>query len=81
VNVRSVDGSDVRAYFDPNFTAATKLSLSTLAGAPGFRPLATGPNGEGLDYLRDGLFPLGSMQDLPAEGSGVSLANLLGALL
>jgi uncharacterized protein YukJ len=79
VNVRSVDGSDVLAYFDPNFTAATKLSLPALAGAPGFRPLATGPEGEGLDYLRDGLFPLASMQDLPAAGSGISLANLLDA--
>jgi uncharacterized protein YukJ len=79
VNVRSVDGSDVLAYFDPNFTTATKLSLPALAGAPGFRPLATGPEGEGLDYLRDGLFPLASMQDLPAAGSGISLANLLDA--
>jgi uncharacterized protein YukJ len=73
VNVRSVDGSDVLAYFDPNFTAATKLTLPALAGAPGFRPLATGPDGEGLDYLRDGLFPLASMQDLRQQAPGFRL--------
>jgi uncharacterized protein YukJ len=79
VNVRSVDGSDVVAYFDANFTAATKLNLPALAAAPGLKPIATGPHGEGLDYLRDNLFPLDAMKDLPAEGSGVSLANLLDA--
>jgi len=79
VNVRSVDGSDVLAYFDPSFTNPTKLDLSALAGTPGLRALTTGPNGEGLDYLRDNLFPITAMNDVPAEGSGVSLANLLDA--
>src|SRR5580698_7392076 len=65
VNVRSVDGSDVLAYFDPTFTAPTKLNLPDLAATPGLRPLTTGPNGERLDYLRDGLCSLDAMQDLP----------------
>jgi uncharacterized protein YukJ len=34
VNVRSVDGSDVLAYFDPNFTAATKLRLPAACHRP-----------------------------------------------
>jgi uncharacterized protein YukJ len=79
VNVRSVDGSDVLAYFDPNFTAATKLDLPSLAGEPGLRAIETGPGGQGLDYLRDGLFALNAMQAVPADGGGISLANLLDA--
>lgn len=79
VNVRSVDGSDVLAFFNPNFTLATKLDLAALAAAPGLKPLTTGPDGEGLDYLRDNLFSLDQMKDVPAEGSGVSLANLMDA--
>ena len=79
VNVRSVDGSDVVAYFDPNFAKATKCNLAGLAAEPGLKYLDAGPNGQGLDYLRDGLFSLDSMQDVPADGSGVSLANLLDA--
>jgi uncharacterized protein YukJ len=78
VNVQSVDGSDVLALFDPDFKAATKLDLPTrAAGAAGFTPLRTGPGGEGLDYLRDGLFSVASMAPIPAEGAGVNLANLL----
>jgi uncharacterized protein YukJ len=79
VNVRSVDGSDVVAYYDPTFTGAAKLDLAALAAAPGLKILETGPGGQGLDYLRDKLFPLNAMKDLPAEGSGVSLANMLDA--
>jgi len=78
VNVQSVDGSDVVAFFDPNYQQATKLDLPTrAAGTQGFTPLRTGPDGEGLDYLRDSLFPLDKMADIPAEGAGVTLANLL----
>jgi len=79
VNVRSVDGSDVLAFFDPNFAKPTKRDLASLAAQPGLKLLKTGPGGEGLDYLRDGLFPLDQMKDVPPEGSGVSLANLLDA--
>ena len=79
VNVRSVDGSDLLAYFDPNFAKATKRDLPALAAAPGLIPLQTGPDGQGLDYARDGLFPLEDMKGIPAEASGVSLANLLDA--
>jgi uncharacterized protein YukJ len=78
VNVQSVDDSEVLAYFDANFK---KLDLTTLLnGEPGFQRLPTGPQATGgLDYLRDDLFPLSAMQPIPAEGSGVSLSNLLDA--
>jgi uncharacterized protein YukJ len=80
VNVQSVDGSNVLAFFDPTFDTATKLDLPALAaGVPGFRKLQTGPGGQGLDYLRDNLFPLNQMKPIPDEGPGVSLANLLDA--
>jgi uncharacterized protein YukJ len=80
LNVQSVDGSDVLAFFDPNYTAATKLNLADrAAGAPGFFPLKTGPDGQGLDYLRDQLFPVDQMAPIPDEGPGISLANLLDA--
>lgn len=80
VNVRSDDQSEVLAYFDPNFTLPTKLNLPALAaGMPGFKALSTGPKGQGLDYLRDNLFPLSDMTPIPDEGSGVTLANLLDA--
>ena len=80
VNVHSVDGSDVLAFFDANFTSPTKLDLpSRAAGDAGFTALRTGPGGEGLDYLRDNLFPLEKMGDVPGEGTGMTLANLLDA--
>jgi uncharacterized protein YukJ len=80
VNVRSVDGSDVFAFLDPKFTAATKRDLPVLAaGSAGFTPLRTGPDGAGLDYLRDGLFPLEQMAQVPPDGAGVTLSNLLDA--
>jgi len=80
VNVRSVDGSDVLALFDPDFKSPTKLDLpSRAAGAARFTPLQTGSDGEGLDYLRDGLFSVSSMAPIPPEGTGVTLANLLDA--
>jgi uncharacterized protein YukJ len=79
VNVRSADGSNALAYFDPDFTQATKRNLPALAGRPGQTALSTGPGGEGLDYARDNLFPLDKMKPIPAEGSGVSLANLIDA--
>lgn len=78
VNVRSVDGSVVLVHYDPNFTNPTKLNIPQLSvGAKGLQPLPTGLNGEGLDYLRDGLFDVASMQPVPADGSGVTLHNLL----
>jgi len=80
VNVLSVDSSEVLAYFDSNFTAATKLDLPTKAGGPaGFTALQIGPAGLGLDYLRDNLFPIDKMAAIPPEGAGVTLANLLDA--
>ena len=75
---RSVDGSDVIAHYDPNFTKPTKLDLAGLAaGAKGFRGLPTGPGGKGLDYLRDDLFPISAMAPIPPDGQGVTLSNLL----
>jgi uncharacterized protein YukJ len=78
VNVRSVDGSEVVAYYDPKFTNPTKLDLPLLAAGPsGFTKLTTGPGGDGLDYLRDDLFSLDAMAPIPSEGQGVTLSNLL----
>ena len=78
VNVRSVDGSAVLAHYDPAYALPTKRDLPTLAAGPsGFTPLATGPGGAGLDYLRDGLFALGDMHLIPPDGTGVTLHNLL----
>lgn len=81
VNVRSVDGSNVVAYFDANYTGNTKLNLTELAdGQHLFKPLATGVHGEGLDYVRDdGLVPLDRMQPIPPDGGGVTLSSLLDA--
>jgi uncharacterized protein YukJ len=80
VNVLSVDDSEVLAYFDANFTAATKLDLPTRANGPaGFTALRIGPDGQGLDYLRDNLFSIDKMAAIPPEGAGVTLANLLDA--
>lgn len=80
VNVQSVDGSNVLAYFDANFANPTKLDLpGRAAGNAGFTALTTGPAGEGLDYLRDGMFPMNAMKPIPDQGSGVTLANLLDA--
>ncbi|HLK39196.1 MAG TPA: DUF2278 family protein [Polyangiaceae bacterium] len=79
VNVRSVDGSDVLAYYDRDYRNPTKLDLATLARSPGFATLATGPGGKGLDYLRDDLFPVGQMSLIPEDGRGVTLHNLLDA--
>ena len=78
VNVRSVDGSDVVAHYDPKFTNPTKLDLARLAAGPsGFTKLTTGPGGDGLDYIRDNLFSLGAMAPIPPDGQGVTLSNLL----
>jgi uncharacterized protein YukJ len=81
VNVRSQDGSEVFAHFDPRYVSpSAKLDPAALAAsAPGFTPIAVGPGGSGLDYLRDGLFPLDAMSQIPADGQGVTLANLLDA--
>ena len=78
VNVRSVDGSDVVAHYDPNFTNPARLDLAGLsAGAKGFTGLTTGPGGKGLDYLRDDLFPIDAMAPIPPDGQGVTLRNQL----
>jgi uncharacterized protein YukJ len=81
VNVQSMDGSEVLAFFDANFGQSGRLDLTPLlSGQRGFQALQTGPAGSGgLDYLRDNLFPIDSMQPIPAAGSGVSLSNLLDA--
>jgi len=78
VSVRSVDGSDVLAHYDPNFAKPTKRDLAHLAaGKKGFTELPTGLGGQGLDYLRDNLFPIGAMAPIPPDGQGVTLKNLL----
>jgi uncharacterized protein YukJ len=78
INVRSVDGSDLLVHYDPSFGEATKRDLAALAAGPlGFTALRTGPEGEGLDYLRDALFSIDEMQPIPPDGDGVTLLNLL----
>ena len=78
VNVRSVDGSDVVAHYDPDFTKPTKRDLASLAaGKKGLTALPTGPGGAGLDYLLDDLFLIGAMAPIPPDGQGVTLRNLL----
>ncbi|MDB5362866.1 MAG: hypothetical protein JWO51_4163 [Rhodospirillales bacterium] len=78
VNVRSVDGSEVLAHYDPAYTPPASLDLAALAAGPaGFTAIATGPNGKGLDCLRDNLLPIADMSPLPPDGSGVNLRNLL----
>ena len=80
VNVKSVDGSDVLALFDPAFAQATRADLPALAaGRSGFVALATGPAGQGLDYLRDGLVALDRMVPAPPEGGAGALGPLLDA--
>lgn len=80
VNVRSVDGSDVQALFVPDFsTTSPKLDLGAMSTKRGFTAIATGPGGSGLDYLRDGIFDVNAMKNIPMDGGGVSLANLLDA--
>ena len=80
VNVRSVDGSDVLAYLDGAFTHATRPDLASLAAGPaGFKPLRTGPDGEGLDYVHDGLFPLDEMMAVAPDGGSGALSPLLDA--
>ena len=83
VNVRSADGSDVLAHYDPNFTKPTKRDLASLAaGKKGFTALPTGPGGAGLDYLRDDLFPIDVMALIPTGVqaiTAISLGNLLDA--
>ena len=79
VNVRSIDGSDILAFYDDAYAQPTKLDLARLAQTSGFWPLQTGPEGEGLDYLRDKLFPLDAMRQVPpdSDNGGFSLASLL----
>jgi uncharacterized protein YukJ len=78
VNVRSVDGSDVMAFFDPTYIAPPTLDLAGLAGGPaGFQAVQTGPDGQGLDYIRGNLFLLDRMAQIPPDGAGVTLSNLL----
>jgi uncharacterized protein YukJ len=79
VNVESAPDSEVYAHFDPAYAAPAGLDLVAYAGTAGFTELTTGPQGQGLDYLRDGLFPLDTMTRIAPDGSGVTLASLLDA--
>lgn len=77
VNVRSDDQSELLVHVDQDFLKPTKLDLPALAaGAKGFKRLTTGPGGQGLDYVRDGLFDLSAMTPAPATGAADSLASL-----
>ncbi|MBN8952424.1 MULTISPECIES: DUF2278 family protein, partial [unclassified Rhizobium] len=78
VNVQSVDGSEVLVHYDPDFKDNSGHDIASLAQGPsGFKALQTGPDGEGLDYIRDTLFPIADMEAIPADGTQLSLANML----
>ena len=78
VNVQSVDESLVFVHYDPVYKAPATLDLAGLAGGEqGVKAIQTGQDGSGLDYVRDNLFPLDQMQQIPPDGSGVTLQNLL----
>jgi uncharacterized protein YukJ len=78
VNIRSVEGSEVLAFSSNQYTNDTKLGLSgRMSGPHGFTPLATGKQGEGLDYLRDDLFPLDQMKPIAPDGNGSTMSALL----
>ncbi|WP_244818210.1 DUF2278 family protein [Caballeronia sp. Lep1P3] len=80
VNIRSVEGSEVLAYSDEHYANDTKLGLAKrFAGAQGFTALSIGENGEGLDYLRDDLFPLDRMAPIAPDGNSGTLSALLDA--
>ncbi len=80
VNVRSVDGSDVLTLFDSAFTQPTRADLPVRAASPaGFTALSTGPEGDGLDYIRDGLVALDRMQPAAPKGGPGALGPLLDA--
>ncbi len=80
VNIQSVEGSEVLAYFDRMYAQDTKLGLAALAGGPhGFTPLTQGDGGQGLDYVRDNLFPLDQLSPIPPDGNGITLSALLDA--
>jgi uncharacterized protein YukJ len=80
VNVQSVDGSEVLVHYDPNFRDNSGHDIASIAEGPaGFKPLQTGPDGEGLDYIRDTLFPINDMTAIPADGAQLSLSNMLDA--
>ena len=82
VNVRSSDQSELLVHVDRNFTNPTRLDLPGLAaGAKGFKRLTTGPGGQGLDYVRDGLFDLSTMTAAPATGGAESLAALFTSIV
>jgi uncharacterized protein YukJ len=46
-------------------------------GETGFNALTTGPDGAGLDYLRDALSGLEKLTQIPPDGAGITLENLL----
>ena len=79
VNVISQDGSEVMAYFAPNYIppATPELDFTKFGANPGFQALPTGEGGQGLDLLRDNLFPVDRMAVIPPAGSGITLQNLL----
>jgi len=80
VNIQSVEGSEVLAFFDRQYQKDTKLGITALAeGRAGFRPLSTGAGGNGLDYSRDDLFPVAQMRPIPADGNGITLSALIDA--
>jgi uncharacterized protein YukJ len=82
VRIRSTAASAITAYFSPALATVTRFNIPALAESiSAFRPLEVGPQiGEGLDYLRDGSLDLNAMENIPEDGSRISLANLVDIL-
>jgi len=68
INVKSMDGSDMLACYVEDFQPTGTFELDQLAQNPGFHPLEIGPAGNGLDYLRNNLFSLSAMEQVPPDG-------------
>jgi uncharacterized protein YukJ len=83
VKIASTAAATIHAYYASGLAAVTKFNIPAFAtDKPGYRSLETGMQiGEGLDYLRDDLFPLAEMTPVPVAGTGVSLTNLFDALV
>jgi uncharacterized protein YukJ len=86
IRIASNAASTIRAFFSSILASVTKFNIPALAvNTQGFRPLETGMQiGEGMDYLRDGLFSAQQLQGMEQVGvstAGICLANLLEAVV
>ncbi|QQE80661.1 YukJ family protein [Alicyclobacillus sp. SO9] len=73
VNVRSKDGSEVLYFSTDNFTRDLIQDWKGLS--TGFTPLQSNADSGALDYLREDLFAVESMQPLPMKGPANDALN------